>query len=164
MRVLLAASLALALGSALPANAATDPAAFSAVQNMVSAFNAVQTVRVVEHFENGAIATVDVMPSGQYRVAEAGGQDPTLVIKIATQPADGAVSTGTYQIDATGKKTIDGVPTVGYKISSPDGTYVETMYIDPKRNLPVSANVQTQGHNIAVQYGNYNATPVIATH
>jgi hypothetical protein len=164
MRVLFAAGLALALGAAIPANAATNPASYTALQNMVSAFNALQTVRVVEHFENGATATVDVMPSGQFRVAESGGEDPSLVVKIATQPVDGAISTGTYQIDNIGKKTLDGVPTVGYRISSPDGTYVETMYIDPQRNLPVSATVQTQGHNIAVQYGNYNASPMIATH
>lgn len=164
MRILLAAGLALALGAALPANAATNNQAFTAVQNMVSAFNGLQTVRVVEHFENGSVATVDVMPSGQFRVAETGGQDAALVVKIATQPVDGAVSTGTYQIDNAGKKTIDGIPTVGYKVAAPDGTYVATVWVDPKRNLPVNSRVQTQGHTVDVQYGDYNASPMIATH
>ncbi|HEV3153113.1 MAG TPA: hypothetical protein VGZ02_04865 [Candidatus Baltobacteraceae bacterium] len=164
MRALAAASLALALGAVLPAQAATNAGAFSAVQNMVSAYGGLQTVRVIEHFENGAMATVDVMPGGQYRVAETGGEDPSLIVKIATQPVDGAISTGTYDITPAGKKTIEGVPTNGYKIASPDGTYQETVWIDAKRDLPVTARVQTQGHTIDVEYGNYNATPMVATH
>ncbi len=164
MRGVLAASLALGLAAPLAANAATNPADLSAVQNMVATYNGLQSVEVVEHFENGAIATVDVMPSGQYRVAETGGQDPGLIVHIATQPADGVASTGTYEVTPAGKKTIDGIRVIGYKIASPDATYNETIWIDPSRNLPITANVQTQGHNIAVEFGNYNATPMVATH
>ena len=163
MRALVAASLTLALAGALPAYAAPSPA-FSAVSNMVSAFEGLQTVRVVEHFENGAMATVDVMPQGQYRIASSGGEDAALIVKIATQPVDGAISTGTYDITPAGKKTIDGVPTIGYKIASPDGTWAETIWVDGNRNLPVTARVQTQGHTIDVNYGNYNAAPMLATH
>ena len=163
MRALLAASLALTLASPLAAFASPSPS-FTAVQNMVSAYNGLQTVRVVEHFENGAVATVDVMPGGQYRVAESGGEDPSLIVKIAASPVDGAVSTGTYDITPAGKKTIDGVPAVGYKIASPDGTFNGLLWVDPGRNLPVSSRVQTQGHTIDVQYGDYNAAPMIATH
>ena len=163
MRALTAASLALALAAPLTAHAATNPA-FDAVQSMVSAFNGLQTVRVVEHFENGAVATVDVMPQGQYRIASSGGMDPGLIVHVATQPADGAVTSGTYNVTSVGKKTVDGIPRLGYKIASPDGTYTETVWVDAARHLPVSARVQTQGHTIDVQYGNYNAAPMVATH
>lgn len=164
MRLIAAVSLALAVCAPLAAHAASTPGAQSAVQNMVSAFSGVQSVRVVEHFENGAVATVDVMPGGQFRIAESGGEDPALVVHVATQPADGAASTGTYDVASLGKKTIDGLPSAGYKISAPDGTYTESLWIDTARNLPVTATVQTQGHTISVDYGNYNATPVVATH
>lgn len=164
MRGLLATSLALALAAPLTAVAATNSADLSAVQNMVAAYNGLQSVEVVEHFENGAIATVDVMPSGQFRIAETGGQDPSLIVHIATEPADGVASSGTYDVTPAGKKTIDGIRVNGYKVASPDGTYNETIWIDPSRNLPITATVQTQGHNIAVDFGNYNATPMVATH
>jgi len=161
MRGLVAMCLSLALAGAVPALAEPSPA-FSAVSSMVSAFSGVQTVRVVEHFENGAVATVDVMPQGQYRVAESGGEDAALIVKIATQPVDGAVTTGTYEITQAGKKTIDGLPTIGYKVASADGTWQEQIWVDAHRNLPVTARVQTQGHTIDVEYGNYNATPMVA--
>jgi hypothetical protein len=164
MRLIAAVSLALVLGAPLAAHAASNAGAQSAVQNMVSAYSGLQSVRVVEHFENGAVATVDVMPGGQFRIAETGGQDPALIVHIATQPADGAASTGTYDVSPVGKKTIDGVPAAGYKVSSPDGTYSETVWIDIARNLPVTATVQAQGHTIGVDYGNYNAAPMVATH
>lgn len=164
MRKALSATIALCAGLALavPAWAASDPAAQTAIQNMVSAYSGVQNLRVVEHFENGAIATVDIMPGGQYRIAETGGQDPALIVHVATQPADGAAATGTYDVTSIGKKSVDGVPSSGYKIASPDGTYTETVWIDSARDLPVIANVQTQGHNISVDFGNYNASPSIA--
>ena len=162
MRTFVVAGLALAVACPLTAQAANTPA-YSAVQNMVSAYSGVRTVRVVEHFENGAVATVDVMPSGQFRVAETGGQDPALIVKIATQPADGAASTGTYTINGIGKKTIDGVATTGYKIAAPDGTYTESIWMD-SRNLPIAARVQTQGHTIDVLFGDYNSVPSVATH
>lgn len=164
MRRVLSATAALCAGLALavPAGAATDPAAQSAIQNMVSAYSGVQNLRVVEHFEHGAVATVDIMPGGQYRVAETGGQDPALILHVATQPADGAETPGTYDVNSIGKRSVDGVPSNGYKIASPDGTYTETLWIDAARDLPVIANVQTQGHNISVDFGNYNASPSIA--
>ena len=156
------AGLAIAIAWPVAVQAANNPA-FSAVQNMVSAYSNVQTVRVVEHFENGAVATVDIMPSGQFRVASTGNQDPALIVKIATQPADGAASTGTYTINSLGNKTVDGVHTSGYKIASPDGTYTAWVWVDA-RNLPIAARVQTQGHTIDVEFGDYNSLPSVATH
>src|SRR5689334_12276507 len=98
-------TLAIALMAAAPIAVLADTTP-QGLSQMVAAYDQVQAVRVIERFENGATATVDVMPSGQYRVAETGGQDPSLIVKIATQPADGAVSTGTYTVTSLGTKSI----------------------------------------------------------
>jgi hypothetical protein len=161
MRTVLAAALALTLGAPLAAQAAGS-SPIDDINNMVSAYQGVQAVRVIEHFENGAVATIDVLPAGQYRIAETGGQDPALILHVATQPADGAEGTGTYSIKQIGKKTIDGNPANGYQVSAPDGTYNETIWVSQKQNLPISAHVETQGHTIDVTYGDYNDTALVA--
>jgi hypothetical protein len=153
--------LAIALLSAAPVASLADTTP-QGLSQMVAAYGQVQAVRVIERFENGATATVDVMPSGQYRVAETGGQDPSLIVKIATEPADGAVSTGTYTVTSLGNKSIDGAKVEGYKIAAPDGTYTSSVWIN-EHHLPVQAHVETQGHRVDVVYGDYNSSALIAT-
>lgn len=156
-----AVTLALALGAPLAASAATNAAAD--LNQMVSAYSGVQAVRVIEKFENGSVATVDVMPAGQYRIAEAGGQDPALVLKVATQPAAGAGTSGNYAVKSVGHKTIEGIAANGYQVAASDGTYTETVWVSDKQHLPVSAHVETQGHKIDVTFGDYNDSALIAT-
>lgn len=159
MRTVLAVTIALALGAPTAALAADAQAG---LHDMVVAYQSVQAVRVVEHFENGATATVDVMPGGQYRVAQSGGQDPALIVKVATQPVEGAAATGNYTVTSAGHKTIDGVKTDGYKIVAPDGTYAATVWVN-QQHLPVSSHVETQGHRIDVVFGDYNSSAMVAT-
>ncbi len=160
MRTLLAAALALAVGAPAAALAA-DTNAVTGVSQLAAAYQHVQSVRVIENFENGAIATVNVIPTGQYRIASAGGQDPSLILKIATQPVDIAALTGSYTVTGAGTKTIDGAKTTGFKISAPDGSYTETIWVN-EYQLPVTAHVQTQGHTVDVTYGDYNDAALIA--
>lgn len=155
-----AVTLALALAAPVAAAAATNAAAD--INQMVASYQGIQTVRVVERFENGAVATVDVMPAGQYRIAESGGQDPALILKVATQPAAGAASTGSYAVKSAGHKTIEGIAVNGYDIAAPDGTYKETVWVSDKQHLPISAHVETQGHRIDVTYGDYNDSALVA--
>lgn len=161
MRRVLAVTIALALGGPVAALAA-DNTVQTGLNQMVAAYNLVKTVRVVEHFENGATATVDVMPNGQYRVAESGGQDPALIVKVATQPVDGAASSGNYTVSSAGTKTIDGAKADGYKVVSPDGTYTSTVWVNAY-HLPIASHVETQGHRIDVVYGDYNSSSMVAT-
>lgn len=156
MRTVSAVTLALALCAPLAAVAASPD-----LTNMVSAYRGVQVVRVVERFDNGAIATVDVMPAGQYRIASTGGQDPALIIKLATQPIPDTNAPGaSYNIKSLGTKTLDGVKATGYTITAGDGSYVETVWFS-QQNLPLSADVQTQGHKVNLQFGDYNNSTLI---
>ena len=161
MRTVTILTLALALGAPVTALAAGSPS--TDLQSMVASYGSVQSVRVVEKFENGAVATVDVLPGGQYRIAQAGGQDPALILHIATAPVDGARWDGTYTTKSLGRKTIDGVRADGYAIASGDKSFAETVWVNQSTNLPMSAHVDTQGHSIDVTYGNYNNTMLIAT-
>lgn len=161
MRTVTALTLALALGASAAASAASNPS--TDLQNMVATYNAVQSVRVIERFETGAVATVDVLPAGQYRVADTGGQDAGLVLHIATAPVDGARWDGTYTVKSLGKKAIEGVSANGYQITSADASFVETMWVNAQTRLPISSHVATQGHQIDVTYGNYNNTQLVAT-
>jgi len=159
MRTVLAVTIALALvgpSGALAAgtNSTTD------LTQLVSAYQRIQSVRVIEKFENGSVATVDVIPSGQFRIASTGGQDPSLIVKLATQPVDGA-ALGTYKIYDAGNKTIDGAKTTGYRLMSPDGAYDGTFWVN-EYHLPVSAHVITQGHSVDVTWGDYNDQALIA--
>jgi hypothetical protein len=160
MRTVLAVTIALALVGPSPARAAgADPA--TALSQLVSAYQRIQSVRVIEKFENGAVATVDVMPSGQFRIASTGGEDPTLIVKIATQPVDGAALGGTYKILDAGRKTIDGAKTSGYRVMAPDGSYDGTVWVN-EYHLPVSAHVITQSHSVDVTWGDYNDSALMA--
>jgi len=160
MRTVLAVTIALALcgpGAALAArvNAATD------LSQMVSAYERVQAVRVIERFENGAVATVDVLPSGQYRIASTGGQDPVLIVKLATQPIpDVSVMPSSYTVKELGTKTIAGVKETGYTIAALDGSYTATVWTNPDY-LPVDAEIRTQGHDVSLEFGNYNDSELI---
>jgi hypothetical protein len=160
MRTVLAVTIALALCG--PAAAFAAPNTQPGLNQMLAAYQQIQAVRVIEKFENGAVATVDILPGSQWRVAESGGQDPALVVKVATQPVDGAVSTGNYTVTSLGSKTIDGAKTDGYKVVAPDGTYTSMVWVN-QYHLPVSAHVDTQGHHIDVTYGDYNSSALIAT-
>jgi hypothetical protein len=159
MRTVVAVAIAFALCGSLAGHAQANPS--SDLSQLVGAFEHIQSVRVIEKFENGAVATVDVIPSGQFRIATTGGQDASLIMKIATQPVDGAVSTGAYNVTIAGKKTIDGARTTGYRIIAPDGTYDATVWVN-EYHLPVTAHVITQGHSIDVIYGDYNNSARIA--
>lgn len=156
MRTVSAVTIALALCAPLAAGAApTD------LSQMVSAYRGIQVVRVIERFENGAVATVDVMPAGQYRIASTGGQDPSLIIKLATQPVPDVNAPGaSYNVKSLGSKTLDGVKANGYTIAAGDGSYLETIWFNPQ-NLPLSADVQTLGHKVNLQFGDYNNSLLI---
>lgn len=159
MRTVLAVTIALALCGPQAVLAAATP---TGLTQMVAAYQEIQAVRVIEHFENGATATVEILPGSQWRVAESGGQDPALIVKVATQPIDGAAFTSNYAISSLGKKTIDGARTDGYKVVAPDGTYTAQVWVN-EYHLPVTAHVDTQGHHIDVTYGDYNSSAMVAT-
>jgi hypothetical protein len=159
MRTVLAVTIALALCGPQVALAADTPVGLT---QMVAAYQQIQAVRVIEKFENGATATVDILPGSQWRVAESGGQDPALIVKVATQPIDGAAFTNNYAITSLGKKTIDGARTEGFKVVAPDGTYTSQVWVN-EYHLPVTAHVDTQGHHIDVTYGDYNASMLVAS-
>ena len=160
MRTVLAVTIALALLAPAAASAARTNASADLGQ-MVSAYQQVQVVRVVERFDNGGVATVDVMPSGQYRIASTGGQDPALIVKLATQPIpDVNAASGTYTVKSLGTKTIDSVKASGYSVATADGSYAATVWTNPN-HLPISADVQTQGHKINLTFGDYNNSMLI---
>ncbi|MFN2450033.1 MAG: hypothetical protein ABR508_09670 [Candidatus Baltobacteraceae bacterium] len=159
MRTVITLTLALALAAPI---AAAASGAGSDLQNMVANYGNVQSVRVIERFENGALATVDVLPGGQYRIAESGGQDAALILHIATAPVDGARWDGTDAVKPLGRKTIEGISALGYSVKSADGEFTETLWVNRATQLPISSHVATQGHQIDVTYGNYNNTTLIA--
>lgn len=159
MRTVLAVTIALAFCGPSVAFADTAPVGLN---QMVAAYQEIQAVRVIEKFENGATATVDILPGSKWSIAESGGQDPSLIVKVATQPIDGAAFTSNYAITSLGKKTIDGARTDGYKIAAPDGTYTAMVWVN-EYHLPVIAHVDTQGHHIDVTYGDYNSSQLIAS-
>ena len=161
MRTALGVTLALALCGPIAAHAA-DTSASNDVRGLVGAYQHVKSVQVIERFENGVVATVDVMPSGQYRVATTGGeQDPALILKIATQPADGADYKANYSMMRAGSKTIDGARTNGVRVIAPDGTYDATFWLNDY-HLPVSGHVIAQGHSVDLTYGNYNRSALVS--
>ena len=159
MRTVSAVTLALALFATVAARAAQID-----LSQMVSAYRGVQVVRVIERFDNGAVATVDVLPAGQYRIASTGGQDPALVVKLATEPVPDVTSPGaTYQVKTLGSKNLDGAKATGYALTSGDGSYVENIWFNTE-NLPISADVQTQGRKINLEFGDYNDSTLIGAH
>ena len=159
MRTVLAVTIALGLCAPSAAMAAHSNPTIDLSQ-IVSTYQQVQVVRVVERFENGAVDTVDVMPAGQYRVASTGGQDPALIVQLATKPIPDAAAGATYHTRSTGTKTIDGVKLNGYSVASTDGSYTATVWVN-ERHLPVTADVQTQGHKVNLQFGDYNNSMLI---
>lgn len=159
MRTVLAVTIALALCA--PAVGAASTNASADLSQMVGAYQQVQVVRVVERFENGAVATVDVMPSGQYRVASRGGQDPALIVSLATKPVPDLNAPGaSYTVKSLGSKSIEGVKSTGYAIKNADGSFDETIWFNQK-HLPISANVKTQGHTISLTFGDYDNSLLI---
>ena len=161
MRTAMVLTLGLALGAPIAVSAAGSSPSGD-ISRMVASYQGAQSVRVVERFENNAVATVDIMPAGQYRVASTGGQDPALILRIATSPAGNAAATGTYDVKSLGAKTIDGIKANGYQLTAPDGTYDETVWVGDKQHLPLSAHVETQGHKIDVTFGDYNDSALVA--
>jgi hypothetical protein len=159
MRTVLAVTIALALCGPQVAFAADPP---TGLTQMVAAYQQIQAVRVIEKFENGAVATVDILPGSQWRVAETGGQDPALIMKVATQPLGTTSLTANHNITSLGKKTIDGARAEGYKVVAPDGTYTAEVWVN-EFHLPISAHVDAQGHHIDVTYGDYNNSALVAT-
>jgi hypothetical protein len=142
----LAPVAALAAGSAPP----------DALSKTTVAYHQLGIVRVIEHFDDGNFATVDVMPN-QYRVATSGGEDPALVVQLATKPIpDLTTSSGAaYSVQSLGQKVLEGVKVSGYTIASSDKSYVVTVWLNPN-NLPMIADVQTQGRKINLMFGDYN--------
>jgi hypothetical protein len=154
MRTVLAVTIALALvapnAAAAAGNTPTD-----ALSKAVATYQKLGVVRVVERFDDGHVATVDVMP-GQYRIATSAGEDPVLVVKLATQPIpDLSSNAGAYSVKPLGIKLLDNVKVNGYTISSNDGSYIVTVWVNPN-NLPMIADVQTQGRKINLLFGDYN--------
>lgn len=160
MRTVLAVTIALALCAPSAASAARTNASAD-LNQMVSAYRQVQVVRVVERFDNGGVATVDVMPSGQYRIASTGGEDPALIVKLATQPIpDMTAPSAAYAVKSLGSKTIDSVKLSGYAVASADGSYTANVWMN-QNHLPVMADVQTQGKKINLSFGDYNNSMLI---
>jgi hypothetical protein len=159
MRTVLAVTIALAVFAPSAAMAAhTNPSID--LSQMVSAYQKVQAVRVVERFEGGGVATVDVLPSGQFRIATTGGEDPALIVKLATQPIPFPSGGVTYTTKSLGAKTVDLTKLNGYAVASSDNSYSATVWVN-ERHLPVSADVQTQGHSINLTFGDYNDSMLI---
>jgi hypothetical protein len=161
MRTVLAVTIALSLLAPMAAQAAgTSPA--DALTKTAVAYQQLGIVRVIERFDNGAVATVDVMP-GQYRIASLGGQDPALIVKLATQPVPNLTATPAtgYSVKSLGTKILDMVKVNGYTIASSDGSYVETVWVNAN-DLPIVADVQTQGHKINVTFGDYNNSTLVS--
>jgi len=154
MRTVLALTIALALVAPNAAAAAgTTPT--DALSKAVATYQKLGVVRVIERFDDGNVATVDVMP-GQYRIATSAGEDPALVVKLATQPIpDVSSNASAYSVKPLGIKLLDNVKVNGYTISSNDGSYIVTVWVNPN-NLPMIADVQTQGRKINLQFGDYN--------
>jgi hypothetical protein len=155
MRTVLAVTIALALLAPVAALAAgTSPT--DALSKTAVAYHQLGVVRVIEHFDDGNFATVDVMQN-QYRVATSGGEDPALIVQLATRPIpDLTTSSATaYSVKSLGQKVLEGVKVNGYTIASSDKSYVITVWVNPN-NLPMIADVQTQGHKINLQFGDYN--------
>ncbi|HKU66564.1 MAG TPA: hypothetical protein VJP85_02200 [Candidatus Baltobacteraceae bacterium] len=154
MRTVLAVTIALALcgpNTALAAGTSIPGSLSKAVAN----YQNLGVVRVIERFDDGNVATVDVM-KGQYRIATSGGEDPALVMKLASQPIPDVNAAGsTYAVKSLGTKILDGVKVNGYTISSADGSYVVSVWVNPN-NLPMIADVQTQGHKVNLQFGDFN--------
>ena len=155
MRTVLAVTIALALLAPSVAGAAgvssTDP-----LGKAVVAYQQLGVVRVIEHFDDGGYATVDVMPN-QYRVAtSSGNEDPALVVQLATHPIPDVTSaTSSYSVKPLGTKVLENVKVNGYTISNADNSYVVTVWLNPN-NLPMIADVQTQGRKVNLMFGNYN--------
>lgn len=155
MRTVLAVTIALALLGPVAAKAAgTSPS--DALGKVTVAYHQLGVVRVIEHFDDGNFATVDVFPN-QYRVATSGGEDPALVVQLATKPIPDltATSSTAYSVQSLGQKVLEGVKVSGYTIASSDKSYVITVWVNAN-NLPMEAEAQTQGHKIALQFGDYN--------
>jgi hypothetical protein len=154
MRTVLAVTIALALFASVAARAADAPA--DALTKAAVAYHQLGVVRVIEHFDDGNFATVDVMQN-QYRVATSGGEDPALVVQLATRPIpDLTTSSSTaYSVKSLGQKMLEGVKVNGYTIAASDGSYVISVWVNPN-NLPMIADVQTQGRKINLQFGDYN--------
>ena len=160
MRTALAVTIVLALCAPSAASAARTNASAD-LNQMVSTYRQVAVVRVVERFDNGGVATVDVMPSGQYRIASTGGEDPALIVKLATQPIpDVAAQSAAYAVKSLGSKTVDGTRLSGYSVATADGTYTANVWVN-QNHLPVSADVQTQGKKINLTFGDYNNSMLI---
>jgi hypothetical protein len=154
-------TIALALSAPLAARAAQTADPTADLSQMVSNYQQVRVVRVIERFENGTAATVDVIPSGQYRVAGSAGQDPALIVLLATHPVPDLSAAGsTYTTKSLGTKSLDGVKVNGYSIVKADGSYTEAVWINDK-HLPVFADVKTQGHDVSLQFGDYDNTMLI---
>lgn len=140
----------------------SDP--YASLRQMVGRYQRVQGVQIIEHFQNGQVATVNYLPPNTYNVANPGGMDRELVLKIATQPAGDVLSArdGNYIVTPLGTKNLEGVKVTGYRIAERTGSYVETLWVNSK-NLPVSARVHVNGQRVDVLFGNYNTSPLMAT-
>lgn len=160
MRTVIISAIALAVVSPLTAFAASGDA-YSAYRDMLGAFQHVTAVRIVEKFENGAVATVDFTPPNSYQVANAAGEPKALVVQIATQPDAVSQNDGNYHVAFLGSKKASGDLLFGYRLTEPDGAYDETVWVNQK-HLPVVATVHVDGQTVNVAYGDYDASPVIA--
>jgi hypothetical protein len=97
------------------------------------------------------------MPN-QYRVAtSSGSEDPALVVQLAAHPIpDLTTAAGSsYTVKPLGTKVLESVRVNGYTISKADGSYVITVWLNPN-NLPMLADVQTQGRKVNLMFGEYN--------
>jgi hypothetical protein len=155
MRTVLAVTIAITLLAPVAAPAA-GTAPTDSLSKAVVAYQQLGVVRVIEHFDDGNFATVDVMQN-QYRVATSGGEDPALVVQLATHPIPDLTKTSgaAYSVKSLGQKVLEGVKVSGYTIAASDGSYVTTVWVN-QNNLPMQAQVQTQGHKVSLDFGDYN--------
>jgi len=155
MRTVLAVTIALVLFGSSTVLAAGTTSTPDTLSKAVANYQSLGVVRVIERFDDGNVATVDVM-KGQYRIATSGGEDPALVMQLAAHPIpDTTLAGSTYSVKSLGTKLLDGVRVNGYTVSNADNSYVVSVWVNPN-DLPMIADVQTQGKKINLQFGDFN--------
>lgn len=161
MRTVCAVTIALLALGPISAGAATDP--YAAIAQVRTAFSHVQSVRLVEKFPSGAVATVQFSPSAPARIATVGVSKHQLLLDYATEPGGDFSSDVRDQFTVTslGQKSLYGTKVDGYRLIDQSGA-VETLWVNAK-GLPVAMHVDAFGESMDVLYGDYDNPTFFAT-
>ena len=154
MRTVCAVTIALLALAPFSAKAAGDP--YFAVSQVRTAFSHLQSVRLVEKFPSGAVATVLFSPSAPVRIAAVGVSKHQLLLDYATQPGGDFSSEVRDQFSVTslGHESLYGMPVDGYRLIDQSGA-IETLWVNAKA-LPVAMHVEAFGESLDVLYGDYD--------